>query len=144
PDRLEIVRLTTVEEAAEAIREMRVRGAPLIGVAAAYGIALGLRVDPTDGSLHRAAELLAATRPTAVNLRWALDRTLKRVRPEGLPNRAAAAYRLAAETADEDVRVCAAIGAHGERLLRGRWEALGRSRPVNVLTHCNAGWLATV
>jgi len=144
PGRLTILRLTNVDEAAQAIREMRVRGAPLIGVAAGYGLALAMRADPSDASLDQAAELLAGTRPTAVNLRWALERMRGLIRAGPAPGRSAAAYRHAGELAEEDVRVCAAIGGHGERLIRDRWEALGRARPVNVLTHCNAGWLAAV
>jgi methylthioribose-1-phosphate isomerase len=144
PGRLEIARLTTVIEIAAAIRGMRVRGAPLIGVAAAYGVALAVRADPSDPGLRAAIELLQTTRPTAVNLRWALDRVHRRLAPLEPAARPAAGYAIAAELADADVAACRSIGVHGEPLISGRWESLGRTRPVNVLTHCNAGWLATV
>ncbi len=144
PGRLVIARLTGVTEAAAAVRSMMVRGAPLIGVTAAYGMALAMRADPSDDHLEAAARLLLATRPTAVNLRWALERmtaSLRRVPPS---ERVAAAYREAGELAELDVQTCRAIGTHGAALLQHRWEALGGNRPLNVLTHCNAGWLATV
>jgi len=144
PDRFSAIRLTTLAEVAEAIVTMRVRGAPLIGVAAAHGVALALRVDPTDPGLERALAVLGATRPTAVNLRWALDQLGTRLRPMAVGDRAAAALQLAQTMADDDVATCERIGVAGERLLRERWRGLGADRPVNVLTHCNAGWLATV
>jgi methylthioribose-1-phosphate isomerase len=122
---------------------MVVRGAPLIGVTAAYGVALACRSDPADTHLSAAIETLAATRPTAINLRWALQR-MRGVLAELPPAvRAEAAYREAARIADEDVAACAAIGRHGAALL----QALAARKPgqaVNVLTHCNAGWLACV
>ena len=142
PWSLEIVRLTTLEAAAHAIRAMQIRGAPLIGAVAAYGMALALRTDPSSAGLEHAATLLAATRPTAVNLRWALDRMLTRLRNTAQAERAGAAYAEAALVADEDVAQCEAIGEHGASLIAARAEA--RPGPVNVLTHCNAGWLATV
>jgi methylthioribose-1-phosphate isomerase len=123
---------------------MRVRGAPLIGVTAAYGIALALRDDPSDSALAAAHAQLVATRPTAVNLQWALDRVRSLLERVPIAERASEARRVADSLADDDVRTCEAIGATGERLLRETWTALGRSRAVNVLTHCNAGWLATV
>ena len=136
---------------ARAIETMRVRGAPLIGATAAFGLAFALREDPSDAGLARAAEALAATRPTAVNLRWALDRVASRVRPRPPAERAALAWAEALAIADEDVSINAAIGAHGAALLRGvaaRREAAGRpvgpSAPLQVLTHCNAGRLAAV
>jgi methylthioribose-1-phosphate isomerase len=131
------VPIRTVEEMARAIREMWVRGAPLIGAAAAYGLALAARSDPED--LERASALLLATRPTAVNLRWAVERVRARLAPLPPSERAAAAYAEAARICDEDVAVCRAIGANGLPLL----ERVER-RPIQVLTHCNAGWLATV
>ncbi len=143
PWSLEIVRLTTAEQAAHAIRAMLVRGAPLIGATAAYGLCLALRDDPGTEALERAAALLAATRPTAVNLRWALDRMLTVLRNTAPADRVATAYAEAARIADEDVAQNEAIGRHGLTLI----EAAARARPggtVNVLTHCNAGWLATV
>jgi methylthioribose-1-phosphate isomerase len=137
-------RLRTVEQAAEAIRTMRVRGAPLIGAAAAYGMALAASADPADNALEDARARLLATRPTAVNLRWALDdvtNVLRQLPPE---RRAEAAWRRAAEICDEDVAMNSAIGDHGLPLVAAAWEKKGRAASVNVLTHCNAGWLATV
>jgi methylthioribose-1-phosphate isomerase len=144
PNRFVMARLETLEQVAEAIRQMRVRGAPLIGVAAGFGIALALRRDPSDAGLQRAVALLAATRPTAVNLRWALDRFAQRLAPVPSAERAAEAQRLAVTMADEDVAACQSIAAAGETLLREAARTAGNGRPVNVLTHCNAGWLATV
>ena len=143
PWALEIVRLTTAAEAAHAIRAMLVRGAPLIGATAAYGLCLALRDDPGTAAMEAAAAHLAATRPTAVNLRWALDRMLTVLRNTAQADRVATAYAEAARIADEDVAQNQAIGRHGLTLI----EAAARARPgatVNVLTHCNAGWLATV
>jgi methylthioribose-1-phosphate isomerase len=141
PWKLDILRLTDLAAAAHAIRSMQVRGAPLIGAVAAYGLCLALRADPTTAALERDAALLGATRPTAVNLRWALERMLRVLRPAAASARAGLAYREAAAIADEDAAMCAAIGRHGLDLIAG----LARpGRPVNVLTHCNAGWLATV
>ncbi|MFQ5747738.1 MAG: S-methyl-5-thioribose-1-phosphate isomerase [Gemmatimonadota bacterium] len=144
PHELRIQALETLEEAAGAIRDMRVRGAPLIGATAAYGLALAMRADASDGALARAAELLLATRPTAVNLRWAIEDL--RGRLAGLPEsgRAEAAYARAGEIAEEDVATCHAIGEHGLELLRAAAGAKGAGQPLQVLTHCNAGWLATV
>ncbi len=140
PWSFEILRLTTLEETAHAIRAMLLRGAPLIGAAAAYGLCLGLRADPGAAALARGAEILLATRPTAVNLAWAIERM--RVRLENLPTdrRLAAAYAEAAAIAEEDVAQNAAIGQGGLELVAHA--AAGRR--VNILTHCNAGWLATV
>ncbi len=143
PWALEFLRLQDVSQAAHAIRTMQVRGAPLIGAAAAYGLALALRADPATEAMERAAVLLAATRPTAVNLRWALDRMLTRLRNTAVSARAATAYAEAGAIADEDVAQNAAIGRHGQGLIVDAAEAKNQ-QPVNVLTHCNAGWLATV
>ena len=120
---------------------MLVRGAPLIGAAAAYGLALAARADPSTAAMERDAELLAHARPTAVNLRWALDRMLTRLRNSRPHDRAANAYAEAAAIAEEDVAQNQAIGAHGVPLLTA---ARRGDAPVQVLTHCNAGWLATV
>ena len=136
--------LNTVADAAEAIRNMRVRGAPLIGATAAYGVCLALAEDPSDTSLTRAREMLLATRPTAVNLRWALDEMKAAVSALPVGDRLDAAYAKGAAICDDDVVTCEAIGDHGLSLVREAWEATGRSRPVEILTHCNAGWLATV
>jgi methylthioribose-1-phosphate isomerase len=143
PFALETLPLTTPEDAAVAIRDMVVRGAPLIGITAAYGVALGLRRDPSDGNLARVAALLGDTRPTAVNLRWALARMLRVLQPLAAESRAARAYAEAAAIAEEDAAACEAIGRHGLPILERLSLAAGR-RPLNVLTHCNAGWLACV
>ncbi len=137
-----IAELHSPRDMVEAIAGMQVRGAPLIGVAAAYGMALAASADPADGALAAAAEALARSRPTAVNLAWALERMRRRL--AGLPpgQRAAAAWALAGEMAEEDVRINRAIGEHGAPLLAALQAPLGR--PLQVLTHCNAGWLATV
>ena len=142
PHEIVVKRLASVAEAADAIRTMVVRGAPLIGVAAAYGMALAMREDASDAGLARAVDTLAATRPTAVNLRWALDRMAEALLRRAVNDRVAAADRLADAMAEEDVATCRAIGANGAALIRDAHERLGRT--VNVLTHCNAGWLAAV
>jgi len=144
PHELVIVRLNTLEQAARAIRTMQVRGAPLIGATAAYGVALSIAEDPSDAGLTAAVKALSATRPTAVNLRWALAEMERVLR--GLPEdrRYTAALARAGEIAEVDVAINRAIGKHGEGLIaaaRGRKGAGGR---VDVLTHCNAGWLAAV
>jgi methylthioribose-1-phosphate isomerase len=136
--------LRTVGDAARAIATMQVRGAPLIGAAAAYGVWLGMRADPSDAGLETARSALAATRPTAVNLRWALDTMRVALVPLPPAARAAAALARAQAIADEDVAINRAIGAHGLALIRARAGARPAGAPVNVLTHCNAGWLATV
>jgi methylthioribose-1-phosphate isomerase len=144
PHRLATARLTSLEEAAHAIRAMLVRGAPLIGAAAAYGVCLALRHDSSDDALDRAYAVLLATRPTAINLKWALDEMVAAVRNRPRAERSAAAYRRAAEICEEDVAINTAIGRNGLPLIEaiaGRKKAGER---VNVLTHCNAGWLATV
>ena len=144
PHRFATARLTTLDEAAHAIRAMLIRGAPLIGATAAYGICLALRQDASDEALDRAYAVLIATRPTAINLKWALDEMMAAVRNRPRAERAAAAYRRAAEICDEDVAINTAIGRNGLPLI----EAIAaRKKPgerVNVLTHCNAGWLAAV
>ena len=142
PFAFEMRRLATLEEAADAIRTMVVRGAPLIGVTGAYGLALAMRADPSDPGIERAVATLAATRPTAINLRWALERVAASLRTLEPASRAEHAFAEAARIADEDVAGCRAIGEHGARILADLAAAQGRR--INVLTHCNAGWLATV
>jgi methylthioribose-1-phosphate isomerase len=144
PHRYVTVRLETGEDAARAIKTMQVRGAPLIGAVAAYGMALALRQDASDAALERAYALLLATRPTAINLKWALDEMMAAVRNRPRAERVAAAYRRAQEIADEDVEINAAIGRHGLQLIEAIAATKKPGEPVNVLTHCNAGWLATV
>src|SRR5579859_502106 len=135
-------RIESADSMAEAIRSMRVRGAPLIGASAAYGLALALSRNPSDAALAAATALLAATRPTAVNLRWALEEMRGVVAPLPPERRAAAAWARAGQIAEADVALNRAIGEHGLALIeRARRDKSGR---VNVLTHCNAGWLATV
>jgi methylthioribose-1-phosphate isomerase len=143
PHRFATVRLATLEDAARAIKTMQVRGAPLIGATAAYGVWLALRADAADDNLERAYALLLATRPTAINLKWALDQMLAAVRNRPRGERAAVALRRAREIAEEDVAINRAIGWHGLKLLEDA-AAKKKGAPVNVLTHCNAGWLATV
>jgi len=136
--------LRSVADAEAAIRDMVVRGAPLIGVTAAYGVALALRESPDDSNLAAAVASLIATRPTAVNLRWAAQRMQQALVPLPPRERVARAYTEAAAIAEEDVAACAAIGQHGLALLRDIAARRARDRPLNVLTHCNAGWLACV
>jgi methylthioribose-1-phosphate isomerase len=134
--------LETVADAVHAIRTMVVRGAPLIGATAAYGMALGTRANPSDAHLAEAARMLQATRPTAINLAWALRR-MRKVLAEVQPKeRAAVAFREAAAICDADVEQCRMIGVHGLEVVRGL--AVGAGRQLNILTHCNAGWLACV
>ncbi|HEX3505729.1 MAG TPA: S-methyl-5-thioribose-1-phosphate isomerase [Xanthobacteraceae bacterium] len=144
PHRLVTMRLTTLEEAAHAIRAMVVRGAPLIGAAAAYGVCLALRTDASDEALERAYATLFATRPTAINLKWALDEMVAAVRNRPRAERAATAYQRAAEIAEEDVAINKAIGQNGLPLLEAIAQRKKSGERVNVLTHCNAGWLAAV
>jgi methylthioribose-1-phosphate isomerase len=142
PHAFVLARLTTLAEAAEAIRAMRVRGAPLIGATAAYGVALAMADDSSDANLEAAHRTLLATRPTAVNLRWALDDMANVLRQCPPARRRDTAYRRAGEICDEDVAINEAIGRHGLALIRAVHERTDAT--VNVLTHCNAGWLATV
>jgi methylthioribose-1-phosphate isomerase len=144
PHQLVTLRLTTLEDARRAIAAMEVRGAPLIGATAAYGICLALRADAADAALEQAYATLLATRPTAINLKWALDEMVAAVRNRPRPERVAAAYRRAAEIADEDVAINTAIGRHGAALISAIAARKQPGEPVQVLTHCNAGFLATV
>jgi methylthioribose-1-phosphate isomerase len=136
------VDLRTLDEAARAIGTMVVRGAPLIGVAAAYGLALAIRSDPSDESIERASQALKATRPTAHNLAWALTRMRRSLASVPLSERADAAFREAGRLCEEDVDQCRSIGTHGLALIREA--AALHPRRLNILTHCNAGWLACV
>jgi methylthioribose-1-phosphate isomerase len=136
------VDLETLADAARAIKTMVVRGAPLIGATAAYGMALAARADPSDSYLAEAARNLQATRPTAINLVWALTR-MRKVLAEVQPNqRVAVAFQEAAAICDADVEQCRLIGIHGLQIIRALAETAGRR--LNILTHCNAGWLACV
>jgi methylthioribose-1-phosphate isomerase len=144
PHEFRVVTLKSVDDVAVAIRDMWVRGAPLIGVTAAYGVALAMASDSSDASLDTVWETLHETRPTAINLRWALDamREFLRKLPEG--ERADTAYRRAAEIAEEDVDLNRSIGMNGLAVIREIAARKKHGEPVNILTHCNAGWLATV
>jgi methylthioribose-1-phosphate isomerase len=141
PFEFRTLRLESSGQVGHAIRSMQVRGAPLIGAAAAYGIALAVSEDGSDASLEQAAQLLGATRPTAVNLRWGIERMRARLLPLSRASRAQSAWAEAEAIAGEDIALNLAIGRHGLELLRA---AANRNGRVNVLTHCNAGWLATV
>ena len=144
PHELRIQTVETMEDFVDAIVQMRVRGAPLIGATAAYGMALAMTHDPSDQNMDAAWDRLHDTRPTAINLKWALDRCRTGLR--GLPqqDRAAAALQLAHEIADEDVETNRKIGENGLKLIRQIAAQKSNGAPVNVLTHCNAGWIATV
>ncbi len=144
PHAFETVLLQSVDQAAMAISDMLVRGAPLIGATAAYGLCLAMRDDPSDTNLQAASDQLMATRPTAVNLRWALDEMGRILAPLLPEDRAAAAYERAASICDDDVEICRQIGKHGLDLIKALAQDKPAREPVNVLTHCNAGWLATV
>ena len=145
PWSLDILRLVTCDQVATAIGSMQVRGAPLIGAVAAYGLALALRVDSSTEAMERDAEQLARTRPTAVNLRWAIERMLTRLRNTAASERVRVAYDEAGRICDEDVAQNEAIGRHGLSLIeQAAARKTGAVKPVNVLTHCNAGWIATV
>ena len=141
PFELAKAELKSADDAAHAIKSMLVRGAPLIGATAAYGVAMAISADPSDASLKRAIELLGQTRPTATNLFWAMKRCEREIRQLKPAARAEAAWQLAALICEEDVAINRAIGQHGLELIRA---ARKPNHPVNILTHCNAGWLATV
>jgi methylthioribose-1-phosphate isomerase len=144
PHELRTIMLRNTADAARAIKQMIVRGAPLIGATAAYGIALAMREDASDEALDRAHDALLETRPTAVNLRWALKRMCDRLRNHRHEDRAALAWKEAGAIADEDVEVCRSIGEVGLAVLR---DAATKKKPdetLNILTHCNAGWLGCV
>src|SRR5450631_3267864 len=143
PHRFATIKLKTLDDAVRAIQSMQVRGAPLIGATAAYGVWLALRADASDENLERATAALLAARPTAINLKWALDQMLAAVRNRPRAERVAAAFKRAGEIADEDIAINQAIGRHGLKLIEAI-AARKKGERVNVLTHCNAGWLATV
>jgi methylthioribose-1-phosphate isomerase len=143
PHEFALVRLHTLDDAIRAIADMVVRGAPLIGAAGAYGMALAMRADATTQAMEEARKRLVATRPTAVNLRWAVDEVMSAVAPMPVSERAQTAWQCAAEICDEDVASCASIGEYGRHIL-AELAKKHADRRLNVLTHCNAGWLATV
>lgn len=144
PHEFRIVTLKTVDDVAIAIRDMWVRGAPLIGVTAAYGVAIAMHEDASDEALDAVWDKLHETRPTAINLKWALDEMRTLLRPLPLGERAAAAYRRAGEIAEEDVELNRNIGLNGLKIIREIAASKKPGEVVNILTHCNAGWLATV
>jgi methylthioribose-1-phosphate isomerase len=144
PHRVGFLRLTTCADAAHAISSMQTRGAPLIGAVAAYGMALALRDGASDENLECAYASLLATRPTAINLKWALDEIVAAVRNQPRDDRVAVAYRRAKEICDEDVAINEAIGRNGLAIIEDIAAKIKSGERVNVLTHCNAGWLATV
>ena len=143
PHEFIVVELKGIQDACTAIRDMWVRGAPLIGATAAYGMALAMVEDASDTGLENAYASLYETRPTAVNLRWALNSLKSRLLGLDLNQRIEAAYARAVEIANEDVEICSSLGDHGKDLIGAAWEKRGKPEHVNVLTHCNAGWLAT-
>ncbi len=143
PHEFATIRLESMQDAAVAIKDMWVRGAPLIGATAAYGVALAMREDASDANLQTMYDHLFATRPTAVNLRWALDDMKALLAPLSIEKREAAAYKRAAEICDEDVEICSNIGEHGAAIIKEISEKKNGAT-INILTHCNAGWLATV
>ncbi len=144
PHELRVVTLESVDDVARAIRRMWVRGAPLIGATAAYGLALAMGSDASDEGLEAAARTLLDTRPTAVNLRWAIDDMRNRLAAVDPGERERSAFDRAIAIADEDVGICRSIGEHGAGVLRDRAANAMRDGPLQLLTHCNAGWLATV
>jgi methylthioribose-1-phosphate isomerase len=144
PHEFRVERIDSVAGIATAIRDMWVRGAPLIGVTAAYGVAIQMADDPSDEALDAVWETLHETRPTAINLRWALDEMRRVLRPLPLDQRAQAAFRRAGEIADEDVGLNRNIGVNGLAVIKEIAARKKPGEPVNILTHCNAGWLATV
>ena len=143
PHRFELRIIQNLEEMVTAIKTMQVRGAPLIGAAAAYGMALAAQYDPSDDFLHHAAATLTQSRPTAVNLRWAVERLMQRLESTPIHERNRAAWQEAAAICDEDVTINHSIGQHGFELIK-KTASVKTHGPVNILTHCNAGWLATV
>lgn len=154
PHQFQLLHLSSLSDMATAISDMQVRGAPLIGAAAAYGMALAMREDPSDSMLNNAYNILLATRPTAVNLHWALNQIKAMLVSISADQREQVAYQKVAELCDEDVAICSAIGDHGLPLIESLWQAkekekeknkkISSEQSVNILTHCNAGWLATV
>jgi len=144
PWNVQILELRDADAVAEAITTMQVRGAPLIGAVAAYGLVFALQDDASDEALDKAAAFLIATRPTAINLRWAIERMVARLKTVPTDERVTAGYAEADAICDKDVQVNEAIGRHGLELIREIWERKSRQGQVNLLTHCNAGWIATV
>src|ERR1700738_1981684 len=143
PHQFVVERLTNCDAAADAIRSMLVRGAPLVGAPAAFGVALAMRADASDAALDQAYQTLIATRPTAINLKWALEEMRSMLRPLPPSRRTAAAYARATEMAEEDIAINKGIGQHGLALIETIAAKKQPGERVNVLTHCNSGWLAS-
>ena len=144
PHDFRIVALTNLNEFAVAIRDMWVRGAPLIGATAAYGVAISLSDDASDSGLKNTYDTLIETRPTAINLKWALDRLLGALTPVSEDERPLKALELAHQVAEEDVGINKKIGEHGLEIVKKIASKKPAGEPVRMLTHCNAGWPATV
>lgn len=144
PHEFTTVDLENLNDAATAIQDMLVRGAPLIGATGAYGMALAMRSDSSEQMIETAYEKLLSTRPTASNLYWALADLRQRLQSVDSKDREQVAYDRAAEICDQDVEICRSIGKHGVKIIETLWESKGRPEQINILTHCNAGWLATV
>ncbi|MBU2991746.1 S-methyl-5-thioribose-1-phosphate isomerase [Octadecabacter sp. 1_MG-2023] len=144
PHDFRVQSVTTMQDFVDAIVQMRVRGAPLIGATAAYGMALAMKLDSSDDHMDDAWDVLHATRPTAINLRWALNRCRAALAPLPEVDRAAVALSLAHEIADEDVEINRNIGLNGLKLIKDIAAKKPAGEPVRILTHCNAGWIATV
>ena len=144
PHLFEILNLKTLQDCCGAIRDMVVRGAPLIGATAAYGFYLAMRDDASDMSMASAYRKLYETRPTAVNLRWALNQMQDCLTPLAIAERAECAFQRAGEIADEDVEISKGIGRNGLELIKNIAAKKKVGEVINILTHCNAGWLATV
>lgn len=142
PHSFEIKAIHSLNQMIEAIKTMQVRGAPLIGASAAYGMMLAMQEDASDAALDVAAKTLIASRPTAVNLRWAVERVYEKLQAVKITQRFELAKQEAQKICDEDVQMNYAIGQHGFQSLHQLYTQL--NRPLNILTHCNAGWLATV
>ena len=142
PHEFVTVRLENMRDAEHAIRTMQIRGAPLIGVTAAYGVALSMSHHASDAALKATCDMLVKARPTAVNLHWAIERMRGLLSPLSVNERADAAWREASNIADEDVKINESIGRHGLEIIKNIYQR--KNATVNILTHCNAGWLATV
>jgi len=140
PFHFDVIQIDSLEKMVNAITSMQVRGAPLIGASAAYGMAIALLKDYSDDNMHNAAQQLINARPTAVNLAWAVNRMVAHLQPLSPAQRVAAAWQEAANIADEDVQQNKSIGQHGLALIEQAYQ----QKTFHILTHCNAGWLATV
>ncbi|GJL98704.1 MAG: methylthioribose-1-phosphate isomerase [Methyloligella sp.] len=143
PHKFVVVNLKTLDDAAYAIKAMLVRGAPLIGATAAYGLCLALKNDVSDDAMSKACDYLNEQRPTAVNLRWALSVMTNHLSPLPKEARLEAAYKKAAEIVADDIETCRLIGVHGLELIKDIAAKKSPGETINILTHCNAGWLAT-